>query len=154
MSIATGWPSFATPKLRPPTSASAIALPGSVTASPTITTSESATPGPAVAPTIALPGATPVTSPVLDTVATFGAPLVQVASEGDSCFPAMSVTTAVSGAAFPGLREGSVRYPGLTRTAPGAASGATVSRRGAAATRIPAHTRTPPHVWLITADTV
>ena len=88
MSIATDWPSFATPKLRPPTSASAIALPGGVTASPTITTSESATPGPAVAATIALPGATPVTSPVLDTVATFGVPLFQLASEGDSCFPA------------------------------------------------------------------
>jgi len=75
---------------------------GGVTASPTITTSESATPGPAVAATIALPALPPVTSPVLDTVATFGAPLVQVASEGDSCFPAMSVTTAVSCAGSPG----------------------------------------------------
>src|SRR5882762_1301180 len=144
MSIATGWPSFAAPKLRPPTSASASALPGGVTASPTITTSESATPGPAVAATIALPGATPVTSPVLDTVTTFSAPLVQVASEGDSCFPAMSVTTAVSCVAFPGLRVVSVRYPGLTRTAAGAVSGATVSRRVSAAPRIAASTRAAP----------
>src|SRR3989442_12720184 len=152
MSIATGWPSFATPKLRPPTSASA--LPGGVTASPTITTSESTTPGPAVAATMALPGATPVTSPVLDTVATIGAPLVQVASAGDSCFPATSVTTAVSCAAFPGLRVVSVRYPGLTRTAAGAVSGATVSRRGSAAPRIAASTRAAPPGGLRRAVTV
>src|SRR5213593_1316081 len=54
---------------------------GGVSASPTITTSESATPGAAMAATIALPGATLVTSPVLDTLATLGVRLFQVASE-------------------------------------------------------------------------
>src|SRR2546427_4750525 len=49
----------------------------------------------------------------------FGAPLVQVASEGDSGLPAISVTAAVSCAVFPGLRVVSVAYPGLTRTAAG-----------------------------------
>src|SRR6267378_2700166 len=152
--MATGCPIFATPKLRPPVSGSASGLPGRMAALPTITTSESATPGPAVVATIALPGATPVTSPVLDTVATFGAPLVQVASEGDSCFPAMSVTTAVSCAVFPGLRVVSVRYPGLTRTAAGAVSGATVTRRVSAAPRIAASTRAAPPVGLRRAVTV
>src|SRR5439155_1161203 len=123
-----GWATLPTPKLRPPTSASAMGLPGGVSASPTITTSESATPGAAMAATIALPGATPMTSPVLDTVATLGVRLLQVASEDDSGFPAMSVTTAVSCAVFPGLSVVSVTYPGLTRTAAGAVSGATVSR--------------------------
>src|SRR5437763_1888197 len=89
-----GWATLPTPKLRPPVSASAIGLPGGVSASPTITTSESATPGAAVTTTIALPGATPVTSPVLETLATLVARLVQVASEGDSGFPAVSVMAA------------------------------------------------------------
>src|SRR5437762_1136818 len=153
MSIAMGCPTLPTPKLRPPMSARAIALPGGVSTSPTITTSESATPGAAVATTIALPDATAVTSPVLDTVAMFGAPLVQVASEGDSCFPARSVTTAVSCAVFAGLRVVSVTYPGLTRTAAGAVSGATVSRSVSAAPRIAASTRPAPPVGLRRAVT-
>src|SRR2546428_12964951 len=129
MSIAMGCPTLATPKLRPPMSARAIALPGGVSASPTITTSESATPGAAVATTIALPGATAVTSPVLDTVAMFGAPLVQVASEGDSGLPAISRTAAVSCAVVPGLRVVSVAYPGLTKTPAVAGGGGAGIRR-------------------------
>src|SRR2546430_769390 len=153
MSIAMGCPTLPTPKLRPPMSARAIALPGGVSASPTITTSESAMPGAAVATTIALPGAAPVTSPVLATVATVGARLVQVASEGDSGLPAISVA-AVSCAVFPGLRVVSVAYPGLTRTAAGAVSGATVSRSVSAAPRIAASTRPAPPVGLRRAVTV
>src|SRR5207249_7782814 len=149
-----GWATLPTPKPRPPTSASAMGLPGGVSASPTITTSESATPGAAMATTIALPGATLVTSPVLDTLATLGVRLFQVASEGDSCFPAISVTTAVSCAVFAGLRVVSVTYPGLTRTAAGAVSGATVSRSVSAAPRIAASTRPAPPVGLRSAVTV
>src|SRR5439155_1499167 len=147
-SIATGCPILATPKLRPPVSASASGLPVRTDVSPTITTSDSATPGAAVATTTALPGLRPVTSPVLETVATPGVPLVQVASEGDSCFPAISVTTAASCAVFPGLRVVRVTYPGLTSTLAGAVSGATVSRSVSAAARIatptlPAYTPAP-----------
>src|SRR5213080_1711712 len=149
-----GWATLPTPKLRPPTSASAMGLPGGVSASPTITTSESATPGAAMATTIALPGATLVTSPVLDTVATLGVRLVQIASEGDSGFPAMSVTTAVSCAVFPELRVVSVTYPGFTRTLAGATSGATLSRSVSAAPRIAASTRAGPPVGLRRAVTV
>ena len=135
-------------------SASASGLPGRTVGSPTITTSESATPGAAVATTTALPGLTPVTSPVLETVATPGVPLVQVASEGDSCFPAISVTTAASCAVFPGLRVVRVTYPGLTSTAAGAVSGATVSRSVSAAPRMAASTRPAPPVGLRRAVTV
>src|SRR4029077_19134219 len=128
-SIATGCPILATPKLRPPVSASASGLPGRMVGSPTITTNESATLGAAVATTTALPGLTPVTSPVLETVATPGVPLVQVASEGDNCFPVISVTTAASCAVFPGLRVVRVTYPGLTRTRAGAGRAAPLPRR-------------------------
>src|SRR5437773_2591719 len=153
MSIAMGCPTLPTPKLRPPMSARAIALPGGVSASPTITTSESAMPGAAVATTIALPGAAPVTSPVLATVGTVGARLVQVASEGDSGLPAISVTAAVSCAVFPGLRVVSVAYPGLTRTAAGAVSGVTVSRSVSAAPRIAASTRPAPLTTTVSIPT-
>src|SRR5439155_6370291 len=95
----------------------------------------------------------PVTSPVLETVATPGVPLVQVASEGDSCFPAISVTTAASCAVFPGLRVVRVTYPGLTRTAAGAVSGATVSRSVSAAPRIAATPRAAPPVGATSAVT-
>src|SRR5207247_873645 len=122
--------------------------------SPTITTSESATPGAAVATTIALPSTMPVTSPVLETVATVGVRLVHVAREGDSGFPAISVTAAVSCAVFPETRFVSVTYPGLTRTAAGAVSGATVSRSVSAAPRMAASTRPAPPVGLRRAVTV
>src|SRR5207249_6430229 len=128
--------------------------PGRTVGSPTITTSESATPGAAVATTVALPGLMPVTRPVLETVATPGVPLVQVASEGDSCFPAISVTTAASCAVFPGLRVVRVTYPGLTSTAAGAVSGATLSRNVSAAPRMAASTRPAPPVGLRRAVTV
>src|SRR5260370_22293806 len=132
-SIAMGWRSLGTGKVQPPVSASASGFPGGLAGSPTSTINESATPGAAVATTIALPGARPVTSPVLETVATPGVPLVQVASEGDSCFPAISVTTAASCAVFPGLTVVRVTYPGLTRTAAAAASDATLTRSASAA---------------------
>src|SRR6266496_93345 len=148
-----GWVTFPTPKPRPPVSASAIGLPGRMVGSPTITTSESATPGAAMATTTALPGTKAVTSPVLETVATVGALLVQVAREGDSGFPAISVTAAVSCAVFPGLRVVRVRYPGLTRTAAGATSDATLTRSVSAAPRIAASTRAGPPVALRRAVT-
>src|SRR6266849_964874 len=153
-SIATGCPILATAKLRPPVSARASGLPGGIAGSPTSTINESATPGAAVATTIALPGARPVTSPVLETVATAGVPLVQVASEGDNCFPAISVTTAASCAVFPGLRVVRVTYPGLTRTAAGAVSDATLTRSVSAAPRMTVSTRPGPPVGLGRAVTV
>src|SRR5256885_267244 len=145
-SIAIGCPTLPPPKLRPPVRARAMGLPGGRVLSPTTIAIESAIPGPALATTIALPGATAVTRPALETRATVGAPLVQVASEEDSGFPAMSVTFAASCTAFPGASVVSVAYPGLTRTVAGAVRGDTVSRSVSAAPRIAAATRAAPPV--------
>src|SRR5690348_2776945 len=144
MSIAIGWPSLATPKLRPPVSATAMALPGATVASPTATATESAIPGPALATTIAVPRATAVTRPALDTPATVGSLLVHVASEGDNGFPTLSATAATSCAAFPGASVVSVAYPGVIKTDAGAVSGATVRRSVSAAPGISAATRAAP----------
>src|SRR6266516_243161 len=122
-SIAIGCPTFPPPKLRPPSRA--MGLPGGRVLSPTTIAKESAIPGPALATTIALPGATVVTRPALETRATVGARLVHVASEEDSGFPAMSVTVAASCTVLPGASVVRVAYPGLTRTAAGAVSGDT-----------------------------
>src|SRR5256884_9439338 len=145
-SIAIGCPTWPPPGVRPPVRARAMGLPGGGVLSPTTIAIESATPGPALAPTTALPGATAVTRPALETRATVGAPLGQVASEEDSGFPAMSVTVAASCTAFPGASVVSVAYPGLTRTVAGAVSGDTVSRSVSAAPRIAAATRAAPPV--------
>src|SRR5438309_10625001 len=145
-SIAIGCPTFPPAKLRPPVRARAMGLPGGRVLSPTTIAIESAIPGPALATTIALPGATAVTMPALVTLATVGAPLVQVASEDDSGFPAMSVTVAASCTAFPGASVVSAAYPGLTRTVAGAVRGDTVSRSVSAAPRIAAATRAAPPV--------
>src|ERR1043166_5071479 len=148
-----GWPSFATLKLRPPTSASAMGLPGRMVASPIVTTSESATPGAAVATTIALPAAPAVTSPVFDTIATPGVRLVQVANEGDNGFPAMSRTAAASCTVFPGDNVVSAAYPGGVKTVAGAVSDETVSRSVSTAPRIAAATRAAPPVGATSAVT-
>ena len=145
-SIAIGCPTLPPPKLRPPVRARAMGLPGGRVLSPTTIAIESAIPGPALATTIALPGATAVTRPALETRATVGARLVQVASEEASGFPAMSVTVAASCTAFPGASAVSVAYPGLTRTVAGAVRGDTVSRSVSAAPRIAAATRAAPPV--------
>src|SRR2546430_3350886 len=145
-SIAMGGPTFPPPKLRPPLRARAMGLPGGRVLSPTTIASEAEITGPALATTIALPGATAVARPALETAATVGARLVQVASEEDRAFPALSVTVAASCTAFPGASVVSVAYPGLTRTVAGAVSGDTVSRRVSAAPRIAAATRAAPPV--------
>src|SRR5439155_19436058 len=146
-------PSFPPPKLRPPLSARAMTLPGATVGSPTAIASESATPGPAPATTIALPRPTAVTSPEVDTAATVGSPLVQVASEGDNAFPAMSLTAATSCTVLPGDSVVSVAYPGVIKTDAGAVSGATVRRRVSAAPWISAATRATPPAGFTSAVT-
>src|SRR5207237_10092954 len=91
-SIAIGCPTFPPAKLRPPLRARAMGFPGGRVLSPTTIASESAIPGPALATTIALPGATAVTMPALVTPATVGARLDQGASEEASGCPASDVT--------------------------------------------------------------